>query len=493
MPARKPSAPSGGALLRRLPQVEKLLQSEGASALIERYSRPEVLRALRGVLDGLRAEILAIGRGDGNGKAAAGAIEAVERRLGAPSLLDAARAELEGRRRPYHRRVINGTGVILHTGLGRAVLAADAAAALSEALGGYTLVEIDAASGERNRREGFVAALLSELTGAESATVVNNNAGATLIILAALARGREVVISRGQLVEIGGSFRIPKVMEESGARLVEVGATNRTYIEDYREAIGPETGLLLQVHTSNYEIAGFARHTPLAELVALGREHGLPVVSDLGSGCFLDLSPFGFRREPLVRDSVEAGADLVCFSGDKLLGGPQAGIIIGKRPWVERIRAHSLFRALRVDKLTLIALEATLRLYRDPERLVAALPTLRMIALDAGELRRRVERFRRSLIRRLGGERPGLELECVPSSAQAGSGSLPAQELPSWALALRFDGIGAERLAAALRTGEPPVFCRIQDERALFDFRTILIEDEEPLAGALARIATEAR
>ncbi len=477
------TTPDAAELLRGLPQVERLLQTPSAARLLESHPRPEVVRALRETLDELRDQIRGLEGSSDNGAA----LEMLRERLGGEALLASTARRLERRGRPHHRRVINATGIILHTGLGRAVLPDDAIDALMDVLRGYSVVEVDVETGERNRREGFVAGLLCELTGAEAATVVNNNAAATLIILAAMARGRDVIISRGQLVEIGGSYRIPDVMAESGARLVEVGTTNRTYIDDYRRAVGPETAMLLQVHTSNYEIAGFACHTPLEQLVALGQEHGLTVVSDLGSGCFVDLTPYGFRREPLVSDSVAAGAHLVCFSGDKLLGGPQAGIIVGSRDHVEAIRRHSLFRAMRVDKMTLAALEATLRLYRDPERLAERLPSLRMITADPGEVRKRAARF----VDKVGGS-DRVRGELVESASQTGSGSMPTQDLESWAAAIDVESMPAHALAAALRANEPPIFARIQSDRVVLDFRTLLDGDEAVVLDALRRITEEA-
>ena len=314
--------------------------------------------------------------------------------------------------------------------------------------------------------------------------MVNNNAAATLLILAAYARGREVIVSRGQLVEIGGSFRIPDILRESGARLVEVGTTNRTYVDDYRKALTPETGLLLQVHTSNYAIKGFAQETPLEELVALGQEAAMPVVSDLGSGCFVDLAPYGFAPEPLVSDRVRTGVDLVCFSGDKLLGGPQAGVIVGRRDGVERVRNHPLYRALRVDKATLVGLEATLRCYQDPETLAATMPVLRAITTPVEAIEARVERA-------LGAVRAAgtpLDVRRVVSTAQAGSGALPAQEIASCALALRHNELTTEALASKLRLGAPPLFCRIQSDQVLIDFRTVLPHEDDAVVALLGAV-----
>jgi L-seryl-tRNA(Ser) seleniumtransferase len=474
---------AGAALLRKLPQVAKVLRWKEVADLLRRHPRREVVRAIQGLISDLRREILEPPGPSGSTP------PPLDERLRPEAIAGAVLARIEGRGRPAYRRAVNGTGIILHTGLGRAVFPAEAREAVAAAIEGYAVVEVDAATGERNRRESHLAALLGELTGAEAATVVNNNAGATLIILAALARGREVLISHGQLVEIGGSYRIPEILEESGARLIAVGTTNRTYIEDYRKAARPETGLILQVHTSNYDIAGFARHTPLEELVALGREKGIPVVSDLGSGCMVDLERFGFRREPLVADSVRAGADLVCFSGDKLLGGPQAGLIVGRREAVEKVRRHPLFRALRVDKVVLAGLEATLRLYRDPAWALRAVPCLRMIATEEAEVKARAARFVRKVRKGL----PEVGVEAVRTAAQTGSGSLPAQDIPSWAAALEVPGLGACALAAALRASDPPVFTRLSGGKVLVDFRTLLQGEESAVLGALEAFAARRR
>jgi L-seryl-tRNA(Ser) seleniumtransferase len=471
-------------LLRELPQVEKLLRHPQVAALVERHSRPEVVKAVQACLAELRGLIRADGEAGEAPAAAGNGLSAIRERLRPESIANEVEARLDRRGQAAYRAAINATGIILHTGLGRAVYSLEAQSAVASAIRGYSLVEIDPSSGERNRREVHLTALLTELTGAESATVVNNNAGATLIILAALARGKEVILSRGQMVEIGGAFRIPDVMEESGARLIGVGTTNRTYVEDYRRAITAETGLLLQVHTSNYEITGFARHTPLEELVALGRQRGLLVVSDLGSGCLLDLSPFGLKREPLVSDSVQAGADLVCFSGDKLLGGPQAGIIVGKREPVEKVRRHPLFRALRVDKVALAGLEATLRLYRDPKSARQKIPALSMLTAPEREVRRRAGGWVRGLL----AAGAGAAAEVVKTSAQTGSGSLPAQDLPSWAAAVEVKGYEAGELAQALRMGDPPIFTRIHEGRVLIDFRTVLRGEERALKEAILRL-----
>lgn len=461
-------------LLRQLPQIEKLLQLPAARTASKDAPRSAVVAAVRGVVDTLRAEILT-GRLDD---------EDLKRRLETERLETSFRHELERVTESAYGKVINATGIILHTGLGRAVLPPAATKALQASLTGYSIVEVDRESGERNQREAAVARRLTELTGAEAATLVNNNAAATLIILACLARGREVIVSRGELVEIGGSFRIPDILRESGARLVEVGTTNRTYVRDYERAITPETGLLLQVHTSNYRVQGFTHHPSLEELVELGASRNIPVVSDLGSGCFVDLSPYGFDPEPLVPDRVKAGADLVCFSGDKLLGGPQAGVIVGKAPSVKAVRSHPLYRAMRIDKTTLVLMEATLACYRDPDLLAATVPTLGSIMRPAHEIK---EHARQCQERLQGPEQP-LEIDLVETAAQAGSGALPAQEIPSWALAIRHPRLSPEAVAARLRLGSPAVFSRIHDERVLLDFRTVLPGEMDTLTERLIEL-----
>ncbi|HZO61400.1 MAG TPA: L-seryl-tRNA(Sec) selenium transferase [Gaiellaceae bacterium] len=383
-----------------------------------------------------------------------------------PGDLDARlRAELEDARRPRLRRVLNATGVIVHTNLGRAPLAEVAAERVRSAAAGYSNLEYDLDGGVRGSRQDHVSAILRRLTGAEAALVVNNNAAAVLLALAALAEGREVVVSRGELLEIGDGFRIPDVLARSGARLVEVGTTNRTRAADYERAIGPDTALLLRVHQSNFRVVGFAELPPTAELAAVASRHGLPLVDDLGSGALLPL-----HDEPQVREALAAGADLVCFSGDKLLGGPQAGIVVGRGELVERLRRHPLQRALRADKLTVAALEATLALYLDPERAAREVPVLRMLAEPPETVRARAER--------LAGLTGGTVEETV---ARVGGGALPLAELPSFACALE------EALAGPLRQGEPPVVGVVRDGMLLLDCRTLADGELDEAAAAVAR------
>jgi L-seryl-tRNA(Ser) seleniumtransferase len=372
------------------------------------------------------------------------------------------REVLAGVRRPSLRRVLNATGVIVHTNLGRAPLAEEALARVQETGGGYSNLEYDLTAGGRGSRQDHVAAILRRLTGAEAALVVNNNAAAVLLALAALAEGREVLVSRGELIEIGDGFRIPDVLTRSGARLVEVGTTNRTRAADYERAVGPETAVLLRVHQSNFRVVGFTEQPRIEELAAVAHRHGLPLVDDLGSGVLTDLAD-----EPSAKDALARGADLVCFSGDKLLGGPQAGIVVGRAEPVEKLRRHPLQRALRADKLTLAALEGTLLLYLDaPERV----PVLRMLRESAGSVRARAERLAASV-----------EGSVEETVARVGGGALPLAELPSFACAVE------EVLATELRATDPPVIGIVRDGRLLLDCRTLRDDEIEEVAAAVAQ------
>jgi L-seryl-tRNA(Ser) seleniumtransferase len=449
---------------RRLPAVHALLAAPALGEAAERYGPALVTDAARAVLADART-----------GALAGGTVPTMA------ALVTTTLARLAAWTAPRPRRVINATGVILHTNLGRAPMSAAAAAAMAEASAGYTDLEYDLAAGARGSRHALAADLLCRLTGAEAALVVNNNAGATLLVLSALAHGRGVVVARGQLVEIGGGYRIPTVMAAGGARLVEVGTTNRTYLHDYRAALDESIALLLRVHTSNYRLVGFTHEVGLAELVALGREVGLPVADDLGSGSLLDTTSFGLAREPMVQDSVAAGATLVTFSGDKLLGGPQAGVIVGQRAAVEQLRRHPLTRALRPGKDVLAGLHATLRHYLLGEALTAV-PVWRMIATPTAVLADRAAAWRATLADR------GVAAELVPGLSAVGGGSLPGETLPTTLVALAV--ADAEALAAALRAAEVPVVARIADGRIVLDPRTVA-EAEEPmlLAGVVAALA----
>ena len=371
--------------------------------------------------------------------------------------------ELAAARRPALRRTLNATGVLVHTNLGRAPLPEPALDRIREVGRGYSNLEYDLSSGARGSRQDHVAAMLRRLTGAEAALVVNNNAAAVLLALAALAEGREVVVSRGELIEIGDGFRIPDVLARSGAQLVEVGTTNRTRASDYEQAIGPDTAVLLRVHQSNFRVVGFTELPAVEELAAVARRHGLPLVDDLGSGVLVDIPD-----EPSVRESLDAGADLVCFSGDKLLGGPQAGIVVGRAELVERLRRHPLQRALRADKLTLAALEGTLGLYLEPERALREVPVLRMLFEPVETVRARAERL---------AELVGGSVE--ETVGRVGGGALPLTELPSFACAVE------EELAAPLRAAEPPVVGIVRDGRLLLDCRTLTDDEVDEVAAAV--------
>jgi L-seryl-tRNA(Ser) seleniumtransferase len=378
---------------------------------------------------------------------------------------------------PAIKSVVNATGVVLHTNLGRALLAQAAIDAVTRAASSAVNLEFDLASGGRGDRDALVEEELCALTGAEAATVVNNNAAAVLLALNTLADGREVIVSRGELVEIGGSFRIPDVMARAGARLREVGTTNRTHRRDYAGAIGAETALLLKVHPSNYRISGFTAEVSIAELAELGRAHNVDVMEDLGAGALVDLSLYGVAREPIVRERIAAGAALVMFSGDKLLGGPQAGIIVGRRALIEKLKANPLKRALRCDKLTLAALEATLRLYLRSADLGGELPTLRLLRRTPAEIGIVADRARALLAERLG---PRFQLEVVDAVSEIGSGALPAAELKTRALRITHERMSADAIAAMFRRARPPVIGRIHDGAFMLDMRTV--EDAAALA-----------
>ncbi|MBL9079980.1 MAG: L-seryl-tRNA(Sec) selenium transferase [Planctomycetes bacterium] len=446
--------------LRHLPSVDVIARDERLQSL----PRQLLLREARGWLDELRARVLA-------GELPAAAVEALGRPEGYGAAL---RARCAAALRPRHERVFNATGIVLHTGIGRAPLPRAAVAAIAQAAG-YAIVEVDPVTGVRDQREVAVARLLAGLCGTGGALVVNNNAAATTLMLAALCEGREVVVSRGELVEIGGGFRVPDVMRRAGCTMVEVGTTNKTHERDFTAATNERTVAWLKVHPSNFRIEGFTGVPSVADLVRLAGPGGPLVLDDLGSGLLLDAPLPGLEHEPRVRDSVAAGAAVTCFSGDKLLGGPQCGALVGRADLIARCRAHPLYRALRCDKLTLAALEATLLLYRDgdPRRDV---PTLRMLAADAAELRARSERLA-ALLHDLGAA-------VVASDSFAGAGANPARALPSCAVALR----GGDAEAAALLAARPiAVFARRADGRVVLDARTLLEEDLDEVAAAVRR------
>jgi len=464
--------------LRGLPAVGRLLEHPRVRQWLRETSHRTVVAAVQDAIAEVRRRILASPREPDAGPDAVPA-----------AVLDLAEQFLQVRRRPSLRRVVNATGIVLHTGLGRAPLCPAAVEAITEAAGGYSNLEFELDTGTRGKRQHHVAELIAELTGAEAATVVNNNAAATLLILSALAGGSEVIVSRGQLVEIGGSYRLPAIMEASGARLREVGTTNRTRIRDYAAAISDETALLMSVHTSNYRIVGFTEETPISEIAELAHRAGLPALHDLGSGALLDLARYGLPHEPVVADSIAAGADLVCFSGDKLLGGPQGGIICGRRDLVQRLEAHPLMRAFRVGKLTLFALEATLRHYTDPIAATQAIPALELLLTDSDELAPRAKQLQDLLAAALPEER---FIVCSDVS-YAGGGSLPTNELETVVIQWRPAALRADAVAANLRTAEPPLIARVRDDAIILDLRTVRDRDfSDVVAAARHAVAHDA-
>jgi L-seryl-tRNA(Ser) seleniumtransferase len=460
-------------LLRQLPGVDEMLKWSEVEMLAATSPRSLLVAAVRRAVQGVRREILT------------GQIETVTEKIAPEYLVAAIKAELLDMTRPQLRPVINATGVVLHTNLGRAVLAEAVQEHLSRLNQGYCNLELDLATGKRGSRYSHVEDLLLHFTGAQSALVVNNNAAAVLLALNTLARGKEVLVSRGQLVEIGGSFRVPEVMEWSGCRLVEVGTTNKTHLSDYAKAIGPETALLLKVHTSNYRILGFTAEVEANELVQLAQQNHLPVLEDLGSGMLVDLSNYGLPAEPTVQESVAAGIDVITFSGDKLLGGPQAGIIVGKQEYIERMKRNPLTRALRIDKLTLAALEATLRIYQDPAEASRKVPVLRMLTLNREELKVRAEQLAAKITAAVG---KSLQVTIEPDQSQVGGGAMPLAELPTWVVVLETSLLTAQQLEERLRKAERPILARVAKGRVLLDARTLQPGETEEICRVLAKI-----
>ena len=467
---------------RRIPKVDMLLETDGIRQYIPVYGYERVREAVRAELSELRARIAQLPEGEAEGTAeddvllnvicAQDAAEPGQSAECENVLTDRIGARLLRMQSPGLKKVLNGTGTILHTNLGRAPLGKEAASRVLETVSGYCNLEYDLEDGCRGERCGQIENILCEITGAEAAVAVNNNAAALLLILCTLAQGGEVIVSRGELVEIGGQFRIPDVMKQSGAGLVEVGTTNRTRLSDYETAVTETTKAILKVHTSNYRIIGFTEETSIEQLAPLREKYGIPLIEDLGSGALLDLTKYGLPGEPNVQDALRRGADIVCFSGDKLLGGPQAGIIAGKKEYIEKMRSNPLFRALRIDKITAAFLETILLEYRSMERALVRIPTLRMltqnekeIAEDAAELKILLEQAAFDA-----------EIALYPCRSKVGGGALPVTELPSMAVGIRPSKISAETLSRRLRRLPIPVVTRIEDENVLVDARTFEME-----------------
>lgn len=456
--------------LRHLPSVNELLEHPQVKQLVERVNHNVVVTGARDILDEVRSQIRQAGE---------------QVTVPTPQEIANRIAEwIHQAEKPRLRPVINGTGVLLHTGLGRAPLAEEALTAIHSVAAGYSSLEVDLDSGDRSQRGLSVEPLLCELTGAEAAVVVNNNAGATMLTLSALARGQEVIVSRGQLIEIGGSYRLPAVMEMSGAKLKEVGTTNKTHLSDYEEAINEETGALMKVHPSNYVVVGFSDSVETAPLAQLAHANDLPLIDDIGSGALFDFSQYGLADEPVIGASLEAGADVVLFSGDKLLGGPQCGIVVGKKKYIEKILRHPMMRALRVDKMTLAALAATLKLCRDRETAERSIPLLAMLSTSLENLRHRGERIAPQIE-----SLPAIQsAELIATEAMLGGGSLPTQQIPSLGIAIKPERLSVARLAQLLRNATPAIFGRIAHDQLILDLRSIPPRHDVELVTSLTSV-----
>lgn len=440
--------------LREIPAVDEVLKSAKMQECARSYSKNLITQAVRDILTKMRADIIA-------GQKTDISLDTIEKLV---------ISHIEDILKPSIKKIINASGTILHTNLGRAILCDSAVEAVKICAGHPVNLEFDIGRGERGERDSHIEDIICRLTGAEAATVVNNNAAAVFLALNTLAEDREVIISRGELIEIGGSFRIPEVIQKSGCKLIEVGTTNRTHLSDYTSAISPDTAAILKVHTSNYRVVGFTASVDMRELAAIGSRYAIPVIEDLGSGSLVDLSQFGLPKEPVVRDSVETGIDIVTFSGDKLLGGPQAGIIIGRRKYIQKINKNPLKRALRVDKITIAALEATLKLYLNPDTLHRELPTLRFLTRPIAEIMLVAEKAARLLKQRFVHE---YIVTIEDGESQIGSGSLPDEVIPTKVISITHKEILPEKIFEMFLKNEPPILGRIHNEKFLLDMRII--------------------
>jgi len=449
-------------MLRKLPGVDRIFEITRTMPFIESVPKSVIVNSIRDVLEKRRKRILAAD------------MDNLEESLSENQIIDSVKKTVAKTMALNLRHLVNATGVVVHTNLGRSLLPGEVVENISRIASRYSNLEYDLVAGTRGSRYSVIEDIICEISGAPSALVVNNNAGAVLLCLDTIAHGREVVISRGELVEIGGSFRIPDVMAKSGGILKEVGTTNRTHMMDYENAINDRTALLLKVHRSNYSIVGFTAEVSLKELVEMGHRRDIVVMEDLGSGTFIDFSKYGLVKEPTVQESVAVGADVVTFSGDKLLGGPQAGIIVGRAQILEQIRKNPLARALRIDKMTLAALESTIRLYRDEAKAVRTIPTLRMLTMNIDEIEHRALELLNNLMR-LGDSR--IEIDIVDLFSKAGGGALPFLELPSKCLRINIDGLSANVLELKMRNNSPPIIGRIEDDAFIIDPRTLRNKD----------------
>ncbi len=460
-------------LLRKLPSIDDLIKIDIVAAWLQDHPRTLVVNCVRDAIDSLRQQIL----NDSTGRCGV-------QHISSEFILGIVQQNLCERTRPHLRRAVNATGIILHTGLGRAVWPTCVVDDIINDLKGYVTLAIDEKTGKRCERDTKVNNMLCELTGAEAGIVVNNNAAATTLVLAAMASNKEVIVSRGQLIEIGGSFRLPEVMELSRCKLVEVGSTNRTHLRDYEKALTENTAAVFRAHPSNYRIVGFTSSVGVEELTALAHEHDLPMIDDLGAGALVDLADYGLPHEPTVQHSVQTGADIVLFSADKLIGAAQGGILVGKEKFINKCRKHPLYRAFRADKSSLMVLERTLMLFRDREKLNREHPLYMMLSLKPDELKQTAQQLCDAISKASG----KVAAAVIDSAGFLGSGSLPMEKLPGFGVGVSVDGMSADSLGAELRTGEVPIFSRISEEKVILDVRTLLPGDIDAIAKTFAMI-----
>lgn len=454
-------------LLAELPSIDEILKSQRGQKWLAAYPRRYVLQAIRDIVEHYRQAII-------KGETAGVSVE--------QDVLPEIEVKIERLSAFSLKSVINATGVVIHTNLGRSVMSDRVMDHVRQIACGYSNLEYNIEKGQRGKRYTHVKRLLNELTGAEDSLIVNNNAAAVFVCLTALAKGKEVIVSRGELVEIGGSFRIPDVMSSSGAVLREVGTTNKTHVRDYERAINENTALLLKVHQSNYRMVGFTKAVEIDELAALGRKYNVPVMFDLGSGCLIDLKPYGVHIEPTVQETVRAGADIVTFSGDKLLGGPQGGVMVGKTQLIEKIGQNPLMRALRIDKLTLAAFEATLMSYLDEDKAKEEVPTLNMLLQGPDEIKERAKKISQALKRKLGASHEKIaQINVIEDSSQSGGGALPEIEFKTYVVAIKPSGLSVNKLEERLRHNKPPIIARIKEEALIIDARTVRDSEVEAL------------
>ncbi|QEK12051.1 L-seryl-tRNA(Sec) selenium transferase [Crassaminicella thermophila] len=445
-------------LFAQIPKVDDLLNKEQIKSLGEKVSRTIIVESVRENIDRIRKKIIKLKDCD---------VDTFK--IDYDELLENIVNSINNKNMINLRKVINATGVVLHTNLGRALLCESIKKDVWDVASSYSTLEFDIKSGKRGSRYAHVEGILSKLTGAESAMVVNNNAAAVLLVLGTLAKNKEVIVSRGQLVEIGGAFRVPDVMLQSGAKLVEVGTTNKTHLLDYEDAINEETAALLKVHTSNYKIIGFTQEVDLKDLIVLGKKYNIPIIEDIGSGTFVDFSRFGLCKEPTVQESITMGVDIVTFSGDKLLGGPQAGIIVGKKKYIDQMKKNPITRAFRVDKLTLAALEGTLRLYLNEKEALRKIPTLRMLTISLEEIKQKAD----LLYKRLNENIKNCFIEKINGFSQVGGGSMPLEKLPTILISIKPKFLSINKFEEMLRNNKTPIITRISEDRVLMDVRTI--------------------